>query len=91
MNFEVDAADHALIVKICERYERFHQEAYFIKPNRLALMMDLSACHNSCPLRLQDLLDADLKDFAHDVSGIQASIDRDTGRLTNGFSLRYAR
>ena len=53
--------------------------------------MDIDACHNNgCPLKLQELLDADDFNFAHDVFGIRGNIDRTTGELLNCFVPRYA-
>ena len=53
--------------------------------------MDVDACHNNdCPLKLQELLEADDFNFAHDVFGIRANIDRTTGKLQNCFVPRYA-
>lgn len=57
----------------------------------LSLEMDLTACHISNPLRLEDLLKADKFNFAHDVCGIQRHINRDTGKLMNCFSPRYSK
>lgn len=58
---------------------------------RISMMMDLSACHaNGCPLRLEELLNADGLHFTHDVCGIAANIDRETGRLGNFFVPRFA-
>lgn len=44
--------------------------------------MDVTACHcNGCPLRLQELLEADDFNFTHDVFGIRRFIDRTTGEM----------
>lgn len=54
-------------------------------------VMDIDACHsNGCPLNLQKLLDADDFNFAHDVFGIRANINRETGEIENCFLPRYA-
>jgi len=54
-------------------------------------VMDIDACHsNGNPLRLAELLNADRTNFAHDVFGIRANIDRTTGKLQNCFSPRYS-
>lgn len=54
--------------------------------------MDLTACHvNDCPLKLDDLLAADEGNFGHDVFGIRRHLNRQTGRLENGFTPRFAR
>ncbi len=55
------------------------------------VVMDLDACHsNGCPLKLAELLAADDFNFAHDVLGIKAHIDRKTGKLASCFLPRYA-
>lgn len=60
--------------------------------DRTTAIMDLIACHaNGCPLRLRDLLAARPFDFNHDVFGIRAHIDRETGKLGGCFLPRYAR
>jgi len=56
-----------------------------------SLQMDIVATHISgCKLKLQELLDAALFDFAHDICGIMHHIDRTTGKLQNCFVPRYA-
>ena len=55
-------------------------------------LMDIDACHcNGCPLKLHELLQADDKNFAHDVFGIRNNINRKTGKLENCFLPRYAK
>jgi hypothetical protein len=55
-------------------------------------IMDLDACHNNgCPLKLQELLDADDTNFAHDVFGIRSNISRYSGKLENCFLPRYSK
>lgn len=52
--------------------------------------MDITAVHsNGCRLRLQELLDADDFNFAHDVFGIKRHLDRTTGKLQDCFVPRY--
>ena len=46
---------------------------------KLRLILDLSACHNSTPLNLQQMLYANEQDFMHDVRGITQHINRNTG------------
>ena len=59
--------------------------------DQMTAVMDIDACHsNVCPLNLQDLLDADDFNFAHDIIGIMQNIDRTTGQLQNCFVPRYA-
>jgi len=57
----------------------------------LSIMMDLDACHaNGCPLDLQRMLEADSDSLINDVLGIAVNLDRDTGRLQNGYIPRFA-
>lgn len=63
-----------------------------IKYTLMDCTMDLDACHNNgCPLKLQELLDADDTNFAHDVFGIRNNISRYSGKLENCFLPRYAK
>lgn len=53
--------------------------------------MDILATHlNGCPLKLQELLDADDVNFAHDTFGIRRHINRETGKLEDFFDPRYS-
>lgn len=62
-----------------------------VQYKQMTAIMDIDACHsNDCPLKLQELLEADDSNFAHDVFGIRANIDRTTGKLQNCFLPRYA-
>lgn len=54
-------------------------------------LMDLLAAHCDCPLRLEDLLNADDVNFAHDVFGINRHLDRNTLILTDCFLPRCAK
>jgi hypothetical protein len=59
--------------------------------SRLEVSMDLTACHCvGCPLDLEGLLIAKPSDLIHDVAGIMANINRETGELENSFAPRYA-
>src|SRR3990167_5225936 len=52
----------------------------------------LPICHsNGCPLMLSELLAADDTNFAHDVFGIRAKLNRETGALSDGFVPRFAK
>lgn len=91
ISFDVSPADAALINEIVVKYADWKKSALGQPVDRLALMMDLTACHaNGNPLRLADLLNADAFNFVHDVGGIQRHICRDTGKLLNHFSPRYS-
>lgn len=76
-------ADFVLVAQICKR-------AYKLLPDAKDLNMDIMATHISgCPLRLQELLDADDGNFLHDISGIHHHLDRETGKLLDCFLPRY--
>ena len=49
------------------------------------------AVRNGCPLMLSELLAADDTNFAHDVFGIRAKLNRETGALRDGFVPRFAK
>lgn len=93
VSFAVTNDERATIMKIVDRYEGFVRQTLGRSTDRLALMMDLSACHaNGNPLRLDDMLATeDDFSFVHDVGGISRNIDRDTGKLMNCFSPRFSR
>lgn len=60
--------------------------------SRLEVSMDITACHCvGCPLDLEGLLTAKPSDLIHDVAGIIANINRETGELENSFVPRYAK
>jgi len=72
--------------------KRLEDEAGFIFDDRCSALMDLEACHISgTPLDWDALADGDVQDVAHDVFGIIHHIDRDTGRLGDCFSPRFAK
>ncbi len=62
-----------------------------IRYDLLLASMDITACHlNGNPLMLQELLDADNGNFAHDILGIRIHINRETGELEDFFVPRYS-
>lgn len=90
VSFKVGRDEFDIISKIVDRAwaigwlrRSYHQ--------RMDMHMDVTAVHaNGNPLRLDDLLNADDFNFAHDMSGICNCLDRDTGKLTKGFSPRFS-
>lgn len=56
-----------------------------------SLVMDVEAANIVCPMRLEELLEADDENFAHDVFGIERHINRETGQLDNCFLPRFAK
>ena len=79
-----------IISKIANRAVKEYAEAG-VKLSHLNTMMDIAACHsNGCPLRLQELLEADSFSFAHDITGIYNHINRETGELEDCFLPRFS-
>src|SRR4051812_9507369 len=77
-----------LIIRIAERTLALSRNYGVQYAN---VQTDLLACHqNGNPLNLQELLDADDYNFAHDIFGIRRPLDRDTGELTGGFKPRFS-
>lgn len=90
ISFEVTYGDHQLIAAICERAKNLAL-AHNLPFDMLDADMDISATHaNGNPLRLEDLLDADDGNFAHDFFGIQRHLNRKTGQLDNLFVPRFS-
>lgn len=89
VQFTQDPYAEDIILKIAERaQDRFDQTG--CGQTLTDTMMDISATNaNGCPLRLQELLDADDFNFYHDVFGIYRHIDRTTGTLEGGFLPRF--
>ena len=59
-------------------------------PDRVTIMMDVENADRQFNLRLDELLEADDFEFAHDVFGIVNNIDRTTGKVGNLFVPRFA-
>lgn len=78
--------DFETICKIVKR-----ARALGVNREVMALNMDISAAHENCPLKLEDLLKADDFNFLHDVYGIIRHLNRQTGELENLFLPRFAK
>ena len=90
LNWTSDATAMKVMAEICQRTTHMAEDAGISYPH-LDAIMDLDACHsNGCPLKLQELLETDDGNFAHDVFGIRSHIDRRTGQLQDCFIPRYA-
>ncbi|HEY6766619.1 MAG TPA: hypothetical protein VI386_17810 [Candidatus Sulfotelmatobacter sp.] len=88
VKFAVTRAETVLIGRIVARAKRLRKGQQF---DGTAAYMDITACHaNGCPLKLQELLDADDFNFMHDFYGIEQCIDRRTGELQKPFHPRFA-
>jgi len=73
-----------LTMKIINRAKEIRSDL-----DKAKALMDLQACHISCPLDLERMLEG--ADFMHDIGGIQAHINRETGELEDCFHPRYAK
>ena len=90
INFDVTKTERKLIELIAERAFRMARKAGIEYP-MMDAEMDLTAVHrNGNPLRLKELLTADVPNFTHDVFGILRHIDRTTGALKSCFVPRYS-
>lgn len=76
-----------LVMKIVKRAD----DKELLLFDRLSLMMDLECCINLFDLRLEDLLNADDFNFAHDIVGIQNNLNRETKQMENYFLPRFAK
>ena len=77
--------DHKLIIQIAERAVR----ACILPEHAIEYM--LREAHAICPLRLEELLHANLEDFAYDIYGIYDRLDILDGSFRDGFSPRFAK
>ena len=68
-----------MYVKIAQRAEGMD----LYKGERSTFLMDLESADNAFNLRLDDLLNADDGNFAHDIVGIVSNIDRSSFPATN--------
>lgn len=83
--------DMDLIDKIANRAVAMHQRVSGPDADdKLTWLMDISFGHDSCPLKLAELLEAGDSDFAHDVFGIRRHMNRETCQLGDCFLPRYA-
>lgn len=59
---------------------------------RREIVMDLDACHsNGCPLDFKKMLAVSDADLLHDINGIRASLNRNTGKIVGIFQPRCAK
>jgi len=92
ISFDVGMEEFDIICEIADRAIELMEGFGHTPPEKMTLVMDLSATHaNGCPLKLRELLDAERGTFAHDVGGIIKHINRETGQLEDCFVPRLAR
>lgn len=86
INWDSTKEDDEIIVRIAQRAVRLFNANY------QDTMMDITCVHlNDTPLRLQDLLEADDFNFAHDINGIARHLNRTTGKCMHCFLPRFAK
>ena len=90
VSFDIKPDDVPIVRAIAKRAVNMALEGGDDYPLQDA-MMDIQACHaNGNPLKLLKLLDADDQNFSHDVFGIKAYLDRETGQLRHFFRPRFS-
>lgn len=77
-----------VLIRKCAK--RAYKELKNIVPiSFMDLEMDITAANIASPLKLEELLNADDFNFAHDICGIRANINRDSGEMNNCFLPRF--
>lgn len=93
VRFDCTKSERAIVEQIAARAFMLASKAGVRRSlnRQIDIEMDIIATHlNGRPLRLQELLDADDFNFAHDVFGIHRHLDRETGELGGCFVPRFA-
>jgi hypothetical protein len=92
VKFTDDPYAKKIIAQIADRAWNDLQAArHHDKFTWIDVMMDVSATHaNGNPLRLKKLLEADDFNFTHDILGIRRHLNRETGKLEDGFRPRFS-
>lgn len=88
INWKSTKRDDLIISEIVKRAN----DADVNMPNLTNLQMDITAVHlNDVYLNLNRLLNFDNFNFFHDIYGITKNINRNTGKLLNGFLPRSSK
>lgn len=78
-------------IELCDKITIRAMEMGFYKDNRITAFMDIQNTAKYWNMRLEDWLNAEDFDFAHDVVGIYTNIIRKTPvEFTNYFVPRFA-
>lgn len=86
MKRKLSKEEYALCNKIAERSVRV------CGFDKCTAFMDITICHSEArEIKLEELLNAPLEDFSHDVLGINQHLDHGTHKLTDCFLPRYAK
>lgn len=75
------------LVEIAKRAEKMNLLMF----DRFSLIMDLECANEEFNLRLEEFLNADNFNFAHDIVGIQNNINRQTKEFENCFLPRFSK
>lgn len=75
-----------LTTKIVNRAEKLG----LMQTDRITALLDLEKATGHFNLRLADMLNADVFNFAHDFVQIQNDINRATGKFSNRFVPRFS-
>lgn len=86
MEIELELDELELIINIVERASKLN----IIEHSKETLTLDIVIADKEFDLRLEQLLNADDFNFAHDIVGIQNNIDRANMRMAGIFVPRYA-
>ena len=84
--YQPSKEDFEKIVKVVERAEQMN----IARGERFTRIMDIEFAHHQFNLRLDEMLEADDLDFAHDFIGIQNHINRSTFTVEDFFVPRFA-
>lgn len=93
VNWKLGAAESAALREAVGRYVEVAKSMGVDVTNsvRVGVAMDLTECHlNGCPLDFDKMMTMGELDLAHDVGGIAQHLDRNTGKLKDGFVPRCA-
>jgi hypothetical protein len=75
-----------MFAEIAERADKMG----LLMSDRLTLAMDLDYTNRCFNLELNELLNADNSNFAHDICGIQNNFNRKTLKMENCFTPRFS-
>ena len=91
VRFDVPEKEKRFVLEIAKRAKELLERQPGKKVDEVSVAMDIAATHmNGCPLRLEDVANADDFNFVHDVVGINNHIDRKTEMLDHRFLPRFA-
>lgn len=91
LNFDCPPGEMSLIHEIAKRGYEMAKE-YGVEIDRMLAAMDVAAVHcNGTPLELWQFLASDASDFSDDFTKIGRWIDRKTGKLGGGVTLKFAK